>query len=352
MWGGIESSRKILFAINIFNIAQGIILIGVGAHCNGSSELGAIPNVGGIIACGLFLLLASILGCFVTYKQHQSLLFYYMLTIGFIFIIQFSVSMACLAVRDTDIDKMVHKHWEKFDKGKHQHKIRHAEEVFGCCGLNASDKRFTSNDSYWEKELEFCYSSVQGCSNSTTSSVKPATTTAAISTTVPITKITTSTAETTTIVTSTTVGPTTKIPITTVGPTTKITTTTVKTTTKISNTTTNATTSTAPPTTTTAIPSSTTTSDQTSTTNDTTSSERTSDAPTTSNPAVARIYPLRSTTEAPYNAGCPTCYNKIYNKMYHAFNACGGLGLFFSVFELLTIFFTYRFRTEINSLGF
>ena len=61
---------------------------------------------------------------------------------------------------------------------------------------------------------------------------------------------------------------------------------------------------------------------------------------------------LNTTTSSSYNAACQTCYAQIHDKIYHAYNACGGLGLFFSVFELLAIFITYRFRTQINSLGF
>jgi tetraspanin-13/31 len=56
--------------------------------------------IGGIVACGVFLLLVSILGLIGAVKHHQVLLFFYMVILFLLFIVQFSVAIACLAVTD------------------------------------------------------------------------------------------------------------------------------------------------------------------------------------------------------------------------------------------------------------
>ena len=53
---------------------------------------------GGIAACGAFLLLISIVGLIGAVRHHQVMLFFYMIILFGIFIVQFSVACACLAV--------------------------------------------------------------------------------------------------------------------------------------------------------------------------------------------------------------------------------------------------------------
>ena len=56
----------------------------------------------GIVACGVFLLFIAIVGLYGAIKQHQVALFFYMVVLFSIFVIQFSVACASLAASTED----------------------------------------------------------------------------------------------------------------------------------------------------------------------------------------------------------------------------------------------------------
>ena len=66
------------------------ILIGVAVYGRASAEVTNLPIIGGILACGVFLILISILGLIGAIKHHQVLLFFvsfqiinlFLLTVG------------------------------------------------------------------------------------------------------------------------------------------------------------------------------------------------------------------------------------------------------------------------------
>ena len=74
------------------------LLIGVATYGKTSALVDSLPIIGGITACGSFLLLIAIVGLIGAVKHNQVLLFVYMLVLAIIFLIQFSVACACLAV--------------------------------------------------------------------------------------------------------------------------------------------------------------------------------------------------------------------------------------------------------------
>ena len=61
-----------------------------------------LPIIGGITASGVFLLFISVVGLIGAMKHHQVLLFFYMVVLFLIFIIQFSCSCAALSVNEKD----------------------------------------------------------------------------------------------------------------------------------------------------------------------------------------------------------------------------------------------------------
>ena len=67
-----------------------------------SGIITSLPIIGGITASGVFLLFVSVLGIIGAMKQHQVMLFIYMIILFFIFIIQFSCSCAALSVSEAD----------------------------------------------------------------------------------------------------------------------------------------------------------------------------------------------------------------------------------------------------------
>ena len=78
------------------------LLIGVAAAAKSTDYIRSVPTVGGIVACGVFLLFIAIVGLYGAVKHHQILLFVYMVVLFSIFVIQFSVACACLAASVED----------------------------------------------------------------------------------------------------------------------------------------------------------------------------------------------------------------------------------------------------------
>ena len=78
------------------------LLIGVAAAAKSTDFIRSVPTVGGIVACGVFLLFIAIVGLYGAVKHHQILLFVYMVVLFSIFVIQFSVACACLAASVED----------------------------------------------------------------------------------------------------------------------------------------------------------------------------------------------------------------------------------------------------------
>ena len=74
------------------------LLIGVATYAKTSSIVVTLPIVGGMVACGVFLLFVAVLGLVATVKHHQVMLFFYMMILFVIFVIQFSVACACIGV--------------------------------------------------------------------------------------------------------------------------------------------------------------------------------------------------------------------------------------------------------------
>ena len=315
MFGITEFFKKCFWAINIFNVIISIILISVGTHCKNAVGFGSIPIIGGIIACGVLLFLITAFGFFAAYGKNQTFLFYFMIGIGVLFIIQISVAIACVQGGDEKDEKVLAKHWEKFDTPKKHLKLREAELKFECCGLNGTDQRFniTNIEDYWKEERDFCKDEILGC-QSITSTTRP------------------TTQQTTTVPSTTTQS------------------TTLKTTTKAPKSTTDGsgTTASESPTQPQTSPPKPTTSVSPTTVKTSTSTVKPS-GPTAK--SVIRKNLLRR-REDNLKMTCPTCHDQMIHEIHHSFNTCGGLGIFFSLFLPLTIFVTFQFRAEINKQGF
>ena len=82
------------------------LLIGVATYAKTSSIVVTLPIVGGMVACGVFLLFVAVLGLVATVKHHQVMLFFYMMILFVIFVIQFSVACACIGVNLEQEKKM------------------------------------------------------------------------------------------------------------------------------------------------------------------------------------------------------------------------------------------------------
>ncbi|XP_034939793.1 tetraspanin-13 [Chelonus insularis] len=135
MCGGFTCSKNALTALNILYIVVAFILIGVAVYGRASALVTNLPIIGGILACGVLLILISILGLIGAVKHHQVLLFFYMLILFLLFLVQFSIACACLAVNTEQQEQLAEEGWKHVGldlKAK-------VQETFNCCGFNGTD---------------------------------------------------------------------------------------------------------------------------------------------------------------------------------------------------------------------
>jgi len=135
MCGSFTCSKNTLVGLNVIYILVSFLMIGVAVHGKVSGIVTSLPIVGGITACGIFLLMISVIGLIGAVRHHQVLLFFYMVVLFLIFLIQFSVSCAALAINENDEKGIIYKAWTGSPDGI---KIQ-AEQSFDCCGLGLDE---------------------------------------------------------------------------------------------------------------------------------------------------------------------------------------------------------------------
>jgi len=131
MCGSFTCSKNTLVGLNVIYILVSFLMIGVAVHGKVSGIVTSLPIVGGITACGIFLLMISVIGLIGAVRHHQVLLFFYMVVLFLIFLIQFSVSCAALAINKEDENKIIEAAWKTSPPSI----LIQAEQSFDCCGL-------------------------------------------------------------------------------------------------------------------------------------------------------------------------------------------------------------------------
>jgi len=131
MCGGFTCSRNTLVGLNVVYILVSFLMIGVAVHGKVSGVVASLPIIGGITACGIFLLIISVVGLIGAVRHHQVMLFSYMVVLFCIFIIQFSVSCAAVGINEEDEKTILIQGWNKADNATKFD----AESIFNCCGL-------------------------------------------------------------------------------------------------------------------------------------------------------------------------------------------------------------------------
>ncbi|XP_018334948.1 tetraspanin-13 isoform X2 [Agrilus planipennis] len=140
MCGGFTCSKNALISLNVLYILVAFVLTGVAVYGRAASLVTNLPIVGGILACGIILFLISLLGLVGAVKHHQVMLFFYMVILFLLFLIQFSVACACLGVNMEQQQQLAEQGWGRVDNST-KAKV---QQVFTCCGF---DKEIKSNNS-------------------------------------------------------------------------------------------------------------------------------------------------------------------------------------------------------------
>lgn len=130
--GGFLCTRSMLALLNVFYIAIAIMLIGVAAYGKAVAIIATVSVLGGIIACGVFLLLIAIVGLIGAIRHHQVILFFYMIIMFLLFLVQFAVACACLALSDSQQSRLYSSGWYSAPYNLRQR----AQNWFVCCGYN------------------------------------------------------------------------------------------------------------------------------------------------------------------------------------------------------------------------
>jgi len=157
MCGGFTCSKNTLVGLNVVYILVSFLMIGVAVHGKVSGIVTSLPIVGGITACGVFLLMISVIGLIGAVRHHQVLLFFYMVVLFLIFLIQFSCSCAALAINEHDEKILIKKAWTSAETNSKSLVIQ-AEQTFDCCGLGinkTTDKLYKNpspEDQAWTRE--------------------------------------------------------------------------------------------------------------------------------------------------------------------------------------------------------
>lgn len=165
MCGGYSCSKNTLVILNVCYMIVSFILIGAAVKEKVSGVVVSAPIIGGITACGIFLLGVSILGLWGALKHHQVWLFVYMVILFCIFIIQFSVSCAALSVSQETEKGLVIDGWtavQKYDNST----IKLAEQTFICCGLQDNSTGFECNTLQCSPNCPPCMEAIEDKVNS------------------------------------------------------------------------------------------------------------------------------------------------------------------------------------------
>jgi len=158
MCGSFSCSKNTLVGLNLIYMVVSLIMIGVAVHGRVSGIVTSLPIVGGITACGVFLLFISVVGLIGALRHHQVMLFFYMVVLFLIFLIQFSVACAALGINETDEKTIILRAW-KAAETKTPSVIAQAEVTFDCCGVGLDDNltaytKPTDEDIKWSEDNE------------------------------------------------------------------------------------------------------------------------------------------------------------------------------------------------------
>ncbi|KAM5204162.1 tetraspanin-13 [Hipposideros larvatus] len=149
--GGFACSKNCLCVLNLLYTLVSLLLIGIAAWGIGFGLISSLRVVGVVIAVGIFLFLIALVGLIGAVKHHQVLLFFYMIILLLVFIVQFSVSCACLALNEEQQGQLLEVGWNNTASARSD-----IQRNLNCCGFRS----FNPNDTC----LASCMKSDHPCS--------------------------------------------------------------------------------------------------------------------------------------------------------------------------------------------
>ncbi|XP_077446508.1 tetraspanin-13b [Stigmatopora argus] len=135
---GFTCSKHSLCALNILYVMVSLLMIGIAAWGKWFGLVSSFQVVGGVIGVGVFLFFVALAGLIGAMKHHQVLLFFYMIILFMVFIVQFSVSSACLAINKEQQDHLLEVGWNNSQSTQ-----KDVEKSLNCCGFRQVDLNAT-----------------------------------------------------------------------------------------------------------------------------------------------------------------------------------------------------------------
>ncbi|XP_023658331.1 tetraspanin-13a [Paramormyrops kingsleyae] len=132
--GGFTCSKHALSALNILYVMVSLLVIGVAAWGKWFGLVSSFQVVGGMIGVGSFLFVVALVGLIGAVKHHQVLLFFYMIVLFLVFVVQISVSCACLAINEDQQGQLLEVGWNNSESMQ-----RDVEKTLDCCGFSSVD---------------------------------------------------------------------------------------------------------------------------------------------------------------------------------------------------------------------
>jgi tetraspanin-13/31 len=109
----------------------GALLIGSAVYGNRFTDLPIIPSV---ISCGVVLISLALMGLYGAAKHHQVTLFFYMIILFCLFIVQFAIACSCLAVNKQQQRIFAEEGWNTVSEDVKAE----VQTTFQCCGFNTT----------------------------------------------------------------------------------------------------------------------------------------------------------------------------------------------------------------------
>ncbi|XP_077382667.1 tetraspanin-13-like [Festucalex cinctus] len=132
--GGFVCTKNSLCALNVLYVLVSLLLVGVAAWGKWFGLVSSIQVVAGVICVGIFLLLVAFVGLCGALRHHQVLLFFYMIVLSLVFVVQLSVSCACLALNEDQRNHLLEVGWNKSESTRTD-----VEKTLNCCGFSHVD---------------------------------------------------------------------------------------------------------------------------------------------------------------------------------------------------------------------
>jgi len=148
-YNGFNFYRNSLVLLNIIYIAVACALIGLAAFGKSSAFIVDFSLFGGIIACGVFLLVIALVGLVATMMHHQVTLFFYMMVLVLLFIVQLSIACACLAISPSTQKQLFDIAWA----GSSPAVRKKVQNDFDCCAILSTAAAALLNDSLIKESI-------------------------------------------------------------------------------------------------------------------------------------------------------------------------------------------------------